>query len=57
MTDLQRLIFVVVMGTRVSLQRTNQIDPHKLLFCTLTGRSDRWWRKYHLDLLERITKM
>ena len=53
-SDLQKMIFVAVLSTKVPAHHFRQHDPHKLLFCVLTFRSERWWRHHHNGFLARI---
>ena len=53
-SDLQKMIFVAVMSTKVPAHHFRKHDPHKLLFCVLTFRSPHWWRDHHKGFLARI---
>jgi hypothetical protein len=54
LTDLERFAFVGVMSTQVFHHNFREHDPHKLLFCTISGRSELWWRKHHKNMLQHI---
>ena len=49
----EQLLFAFVKSTKV-FQTLYSVNPHKVLFMLLTGRSGNWWDKNHMRMLHSI---